>query len=159
MKELHREMEKAMKNELKRANEKKPLFRSQHEGGFVILEEVFEARRDADKVDALFADMTRMIFSDMEDAAKWKAKKLKRAALLAACEYIQVAAMAEKFNMEQEGLDQEYVEYLMKTCPEAEEDVEIIAPSFLKNNPDVMKACKELSDVLERVEKENKDAE
>ena len=155
MKELLREVENVMRGELNRANEKRGLFKSEHEGGFVILEEVQEADTETKRVKVAFAQLAEHIFKDEYKQASRSAKKLREAALFAACEYIQVAAMAEKYNIK-DDIDKEYIDYLFETCPEA---MMIEAPSYLKDNPDVIEACKKLTEVLNKAEKEAKDAE
>ena len=116
MKELLRDTNKAMKDELVRANLSNPLFRSDHEGLGVITEEMFEAHEAGGKAQTLFAQMSACIFEDNHDSAVRKAKRLRDRALYAACEYIQVAAMAEKFTISKEEFTQEDADRLVKEC-------------------------------------------
>lgn len=120
MKELMTDVKKAMHAELVRANKAKPLFASNHEGAFVILEEITEASADTNKVADRFKELMESVFKDQDRAAEHQAKKVKESALYAACEFIQVAAMAEKFNMKEDSFQQEHVEELAKYAPEEE---------------------------------------
>lgn len=91
------DIEKLVQKELKAANEKFPLFASNHEGYAVIKEEVEEAKEQLSYVkqmlDALWVNAKRNSDSHTERFAK----ELQRCAINLACEAIQVAAMAQKF--------------------------------------------------------------
>lgn len=117
MKELMAEVKKAMESELVRANKVKPLFASNHEGAFVIFEEINEASSDVKKVADRFKALMESVFRDQDRAAEHQANKVKESALYAACEFIQVAAMCEKFNMKDDYFPQEYVDELAKYVP------------------------------------------
>lgn len=121
MKELMAEVKKAMESELVRANKVKPLFASNHEGAFVIFEEINEASSDVKKVADRFKALMESVFRDQDRAAEHQANKVKESALYAACEFIQVAAMCEKFNMK-EKTEQEYINELAKYAPEEEDE-------------------------------------
>ena len=122
MKELMAEVKKAMESELVRANKVKPLFASNHEGAFVIFEEINEASSDVKKVADRFKALMESVFRDQDRAAEHQANKVKESALYAACEFIQVAAMCEKFNMKDDYFPQEYVDELAKYAPEEEDE-------------------------------------
>lgn len=96
--ELYNEVKEVMNDELQRANDKFPLFRSHHEGLAIIEEEVFEAQDEANDMAHHFNTLKDYIFSDETLAFKRGcAKDLRDAASRLACETIQVAAMAQKF--------------------------------------------------------------
>ena len=95
--ELAKDVAVAAMDELDRANKNHPLFRSNHEGLAVISEEVWEAIVEAEVVRKLATDMRIAIYKDNDDLADATARKLCRRAVYAACEYIQVAAMAQKY--------------------------------------------------------------
>lgn len=168
MKELLKEMKDATRAELKRANRANPLFRSNHEGFGVIIEEMYEADLAGKKTKAVGARFVKAIFEDDDLNATVRAKRIRENALYAACEYIQVAAMAEKFVISSnkrkttedladinEGFSQEHADYLARTCPEAyTEEIIIDAPSFLRDNEAVMDACRKLAEVIEKAEED-----
>jgi len=84
-------------NEQVESMRKFPLFSSTHEGYAVILEEVEEAREE---VEYIVEDMNIMwLYIKANDTknAMYYVEKLKRRAISAACEMVQVAAMAQKF--------------------------------------------------------------
>lgn len=96
--ELYNEVKEVMNDELQRANDKFPLFRSHHEGLAIIEEEVFEAQDEANDMAHHFNTLKDYIFSDdILDLKRGCAKDLREAASRLACETIQIAAMAQKF--------------------------------------------------------------
>ena len=96
--ELYKEVKEVMNDELQRANDKFPLFRSHHEGLAIIEEEVYEAQDEANDIAYHFNNLKDYIFSDDILALKRNsAIELRDAASRLACESIQVAAMAQKF--------------------------------------------------------------
>ena len=87
--------------ELAAANKRFPQFHSQHEGWAVMLEEVVEAEVEMKTIRGNADGMFDLIRNNVE--AKWVAEKIEYAAIHAACEAIQVAAMCKKFlGMEEE---------------------------------------------------------
>lgn len=116
MKELFDSVTRIEKEELVRANKENPLFSSDHEGIAVIDEELWEADEVRRKVSRLFSEVKSMTFVNRPEEARRYARDLKMTALLTACEYIQVAAMAEKFNMDEESFTQEHCDSLSKCC-------------------------------------------
>lgn len=86
--------------ELAEANERFPQFHSQHEGWAVMLEEVVEAEVEMKTIRGNADGMFDLIRNNVD--AKWVAEKIEYAAIHAACEAIQVAAMCRKF-MEMEN--------------------------------------------------------
>ena len=88
--------------ELAAANERFPQFHSAHEGWAVILEEVIETEAEMKTVRDSTEGMFRFVLNNAD--AKCAAKKIEYAAIHAACEAIQVAAMCRKFmGMEAEN--------------------------------------------------------
>ena len=81
--------------ELAAANERFPQFHSQHEGYAVIREEIEETREQLDAVDRHLNYLWDRVKCDC--AAREQVEYMKRFAINAACEAIQVAAMAQKF--------------------------------------------------------------
>ena len=81
--------------ELAAANERFPQFHSAHEGWAVILEEVIETEAEMKTVRESIEGMFGFVINNAD--AKWAAQKIEYAAIHAACEAIQVAAMCRKF--------------------------------------------------------------
>lgn len=82
------------------------LFNSEHEGYGVILEEATEAGDEIEQVASLLSDILRDIHTHNEIALLLHLRRLEHHATLAACEYIQVAAMARKMKESVERRDQ-----------------------------------------------------
>ena len=81
--------------ELAAANKRFPQFHSAHEGWAVILEEVDEAEAEMKTIRGNVDGMFYLIRNNVD--AKWVVEKTEYAAIQAACEAIQVAAMCQKF--------------------------------------------------------------
>lgn len=95
---LIKNVEAEIQEELKRANEKFPLFHSDHEGLAVLEEEVTEANDEMKILESYFSSFKDAIFSDMNDDILMRyLDYMRHNALNSACELIQVAAMADKF--------------------------------------------------------------
>lgn len=92
---LIEKVEKEIQEELKRANEKFPLFHSDHEALAVIEEEVHEAHIEHIDLNIVFEHFKEAVFNDNADNEHLN--DIKYHALQGACELIQVAAMADKF--------------------------------------------------------------
>ena len=88
--------------ELEAANELHPPFASPHEGWAVILEEILEMQDEVDKINKHHESMFYNIMHDC--SALEDAKAVEEHALWAACEAIQVAAMAKKFRDMEENI-------------------------------------------------------
>lgn len=86
---------KLVEKELKSANEKFPLFQSDHEGYAVIKEEVEEAKEEVVWVKEKLECIWELIRKNKD--ATLEAEFLKEFAIKGAIELIQVAAMAQKF--------------------------------------------------------------
>ena len=103
MKELQRDIEYLVSEELTRANKKNPLFHSDHEAFGVIEEEVREVIGEAGLI---AANCTKFRYATYKDSAfDTKADailRIKIAAVKCACEAVQVAAMCEKWVMTDE---------------------------------------------------------
>lgn len=90
--------------ELFRANKKNPLFHSDHEAMAVIDEEVTEMNHEAKRVRNEFESFRECVFKDYNEQTKDEAiLRLRRVAVLCACEAIQTAAMCDKYFMGKEN--------------------------------------------------------
>lgn len=152
---LAKEVDRLVDEELKRANEQWPLFNSAHEGESVISEEVMEATTDFDRVHCTAAAIRQNTFEDLPDIAIVEAQALRKYAICAASELIQVAAMAEKFvvsererlakkkeNDDREEFSQEEADWLASIMPDMTEEEKNVfvceSPEFLKRNKVLM---------------------
>lgn len=97
MKELLESVGKLAGEELARSYEKFPTFNSPHEGWAVIFEECNEHTEDAGKIAGIMQVFWDHVKSNSVDAQRVSALQIKEAAIHAAAEAIQVAAMAQKF--------------------------------------------------------------
>lgn len=95
MNAVKEDVEKLVHKELESANQRFPMFRSDHEGAAVIYEEIEEVECELSGVRRMFAGAWYSIKHDETDTSR--IYKLKIRALNLACEAIQVAAMAQKF--------------------------------------------------------------
>lgn len=100
MNAVHDDVVKLVGKELESANKKFPLFRSAHEGCAVILEEFEEAREEIDSVESVFKTLWKLTRASEfgEPVTENLVKQLSQKAVDLACEAIQVAAMAKKFQ-------------------------------------------------------------
>ena len=96
MKEIRSDVEKLVQKELESANQKFPMFRSDHEGAAVILEEIEECKQEIENLEIQFEALWSHVKADNKMSVI-TSKRLKLAAANLACEAIQVAAMAQKF--------------------------------------------------------------
>ena len=97
MNAVKQDVEKLVQKELKSANQRFPMFRSDHEGAAVIFEEIEEAENEMRGVNRHFASTWYSVKQDERIKAYSYINKLKNRAVNLACEAIQVAAMAQKF--------------------------------------------------------------
>ena len=95
MNEIKSEVKNLVQKELESANQKFPMFRSDHEGAAVIFEEIEEAEHELKEMQFEFKEMWRSVKLNIGGIPFCEAV-LKRSLNLA-CEAIQVAAMAQKF--------------------------------------------------------------
>ena len=110
MKELREKVYTLVDWELNKANENWPLFNSDHEGISVIEEEVVEAFVEAISAKENFESLKNKVFNDDKEATPFICTDIKNAASLAAAEFIQVAAMAQKFIASSEKNNQKEVD-------------------------------------------------
>ena len=98
MNAVKQDVEKLVQKELGSANQRFPLFHSDHEGAAVICEEIQEAEYELECIKDRFQELWRSVKCNM--TSEWISKIntviVNRAQNLA-CEAIQVAAMAQKF--------------------------------------------------------------
>lgn len=90
------DVEKLVQKELESANQRFPMFRSDHEGAAVIYEEMQECEQEIENLEIQF----EVLWSYVKDDNKMSvitSERLKLTAANLACEAIQVAAMAQKF--------------------------------------------------------------
>ena len=97
MSEIKSEVENLVQKELESANQRFPMFRSDHEGAAVIFEEIEEAESEMRGVNRHFASTWYSVKNNERIKAYSYINKLKNSAVNLACEAIQVAAMAQKF--------------------------------------------------------------
>lgn len=95
MKELRSEIYDIEEREYDRANSENPMFHSKHEGFCILLEEFCEFVDDADILSEAVRDLWEGVYKDNRTEAT--AKQIEMIAIEAACEAVQVAAMARKY--------------------------------------------------------------
>ena len=98
MNAVKEDVEKLIKKELESANQRFPMFRSDHEGAAVIFEEIQEAEYELECAKDRVQELWRSVKNDL--SAEWIAEVgvvITNRAINLACEAIQVAAMAQKF--------------------------------------------------------------
>ena len=96
MEELIAEITTAADNELKRANEKFPLFHSPHETYGVIAEEMKEMSDDCESLIDIFTTYFANVCENEMPFQKTNLVSLRETAIHMAAETCQVAAMAQK---------------------------------------------------------------
>ena len=89
------DVEKLVQKELESANQKFPMFRSDHEGAAVVCEEMQETENELKNAQEYFKALWESVKQNVD--AEWCAESIKIASVNLACEAIQVAAMAQKF--------------------------------------------------------------
>lgn len=100
MEQLRIEVQEVMERELKRANDKFPLFNSKHEGLGVILKEKYEAGEEYGTLFGILNDLKEAVFTDEpEHVLQSIARQGVISSIEVACELIQVAAMFNKFRV------------------------------------------------------------
>lgn len=95
MNAIENQVRELVKIELAAANERFPQFHSAHEGYAVLKEEVEELEYEVGFVQIGI----KSIWSDIKanQTHKWEVEVIRKCAINAACEAIQVAAMCQKF--------------------------------------------------------------
>ena len=97
MNAVKEDVEKLVQKELESANQRFPMFRSDHEGAAVILEEIEEAKTEMEETEKNFNVLWAHVKLNNGMICSSHADDLRRRACMLACEAIQVAAMAQKF--------------------------------------------------------------
>ena len=95
MNAVKQDVEKLVQKELESANQRFPLFRSNHEGAAVIFEEIEEAESEMKLANLIFESLWYDVKHN--DTSHDFCTPLIERAVSLACEAIQVAAMAQKF--------------------------------------------------------------
>ena len=95
------DVEKLVQKELEYANQRFPMFRSDHEGAAVIVEEIKEAEDEPKSIKSVFEELWYTVKLN-ESNEPWVSRVMEYSVNLA-CEAIQVAAMAQKFIDSQKG--------------------------------------------------------
>ena len=95
MNAVKQDVEKLVQKELESANQRFPMFRSDHEGAAVIFEEIEEADDELKSIKSVFEELWYTVKSN-ESNEPWVSRVMEYSVNLA-CEAIQVAAMAQKF--------------------------------------------------------------
>ena len=90
------DVEKLVQKELKSANQRFPMFRSDHKGAAVVFEEIEECKQEIENLEIQFESLWIHVKADNKMSVITSAR-LKLTAANLACEAIQVAAMAQKF--------------------------------------------------------------
>ena len=96
MNAVKQDVEKLVQKELESANQKFPMFRSDHEGAAVILEEIEETHSEMLDMELNYKSLWQTIKENFINTASY-AELIFDDAINLACEAIQVAAMAQKF--------------------------------------------------------------
>ena len=90
------DVEKLVRKELESANQRFPMFRSDHEGAAVIVEEIEEAKAELEEIDDNFHNLWCLV-KDNDIRSSAYAGWVFTSSIRLACEAIQVAAMSQKF--------------------------------------------------------------
>lgn len=96
MSEMKAAVEKLAEKEFESANQKFPMFRSDHEGAAVIVEEIEEAKAELEEIDDNFHNLWCLV-KDNDIRSSAYAGWVFTSSIRLACEAIQVATMAQKF--------------------------------------------------------------
>ena len=96
MNAVESDVEKLVQKELESANQRFPMFRSDHEGAAVILEEIEETHSEMLDMELNYKSLWQTIKENFINTASY-AELIFDDAINLACEAIQVAAMAQKF--------------------------------------------------------------
>lgn len=97
MDEIKKAIEQIAAEEYERANKKFPLFHSDHEGLAVIEEEIVETGADWIAVTEHFGELKISVFTNAEIEKIIDAQNIRKYAVNACAECIQVIAMCDKF--------------------------------------------------------------
>lgn len=105
MNAVKQEVENLVQKELESANQRFPMFRSDHEGAAVIFEEIEEAESEMKSIKQVFEELWYTVKSN-ESNGPW-VSIVRAYSINLACEAIQVAAMAQKFINSQKARGEE----------------------------------------------------
>lgn len=97
MNAVKQDVEKLVQKELEAANQKFPMFRSDHEGAAVIVEKIEETKTEMDETEKNFKVLWTHVKLNNGMICSSHANDLYKRACKLAIEAIQVAAMAQKF--------------------------------------------------------------
>lgn len=97
MNAVKEDVEKLVQKELESANQRFPMFRSDHEGAAVIFEEIEETKNEMIETEMNFKVLWTHVKLNNGMICNSYANYLHKRACRLACEAIQVAAMAQKF--------------------------------------------------------------
>ena len=95
MNSVKQDVENLVQKELKSANQRFPMFRSDHEGAAVIFEKIDNAKLQMVRTKERFENVWSFVKHD--SYSEELTLDLKHCAIELACEAIQVASMAQKF--------------------------------------------------------------
>lgn len=101
---VSKDVEKLVEKELEAANERFPQFHSEHEGWAVMQEEAEELQEECDSIEMSMKQLWRRIRDGIPTSLQ--VALVGQYAEAAACEAIQVAAMARKYLDMMERLDE-----------------------------------------------------
>lgn len=96
MKELKKKVKTLIDDEFVRANEKYPLFVSEHEAAAVLLEELEECKEAVEQIEYYYEVFWACVKRDNYEEMAFYLENIYKWSQLACCEAIQVGAMAEK---------------------------------------------------------------
>jgi hypothetical protein len=100
---VHKDLIVAEEHELARAREQfGEAYHSHHEAYGVLAEELYEVERENEWVKFYTNDLLRALHLNKDDAMQMALENLRGAALRAACELVQVAAVCRKAMPDQE---------------------------------------------------------
>ena len=102
MNAVESDVEKLVQKELKSANQRFPMFRSDHEGAAVILEEIEEVKTELEQMEDDFHNLWSLVKNNDTYSSTY-ADWILNSAVRLAIEAIQVATMAQKFIDSQKG--------------------------------------------------------
>lgn len=102
MKELMRDVKSLAKEECGRGINVHGYFNTDHEALGVIWEEVTECNTENERIRFCFDAFMETVFNDIDELKHDRVSKLYDAAVMCACEAVQVAAMCDKWVMSNE---------------------------------------------------------
>lgn len=103
MKIVRRKMDEFAKEECEWAIQEHGFFHSDHEGLAILQEEIWEAMQEIEFVKMYEKDAMKNVYTDRPVGACDTITLLRERALMGAMEFVQIAAMCEKFKKSQEA--------------------------------------------------------